>query len=503
MDNNRTNTQKVIKGISSQTIVTVVLGIVGVLSFSIMSRLLSQQDFGYYASIVAISTVFSAFAESGIGSALIQKKELNSAYINDAFTLSLFFGLFASMLLFSLSGILAEYIADKSMKVPLMIFSSTLFCNCVTSINTSLMQRRLQFFRIGLIQLISLVVTTIVAVILALKGFGYYAILTKAVLSSFLTLIISYFAVNVKYRLSFNLSQYKKIFGFSGWLMASAFFRLLSSQMDRLLMTRLFSIKALGLYTRPKEFISSFTYPLFDIFDKAMFPVLSSIQDEKQKLQHSFYYALYFMNIVGLLATFFLLFNSELIIRIFLGEKWLNVNILFLVISILPIEYVNGKIGDIFLRSLALTRQQFNLRVLQAIASVIFIIIGARWGLVSLAISSILAYMLLTMTKIFYLSVKIDVPISKTIIIIAKSFKVSLFIVPILVVCFLFIPNDIAGNLIKLGVFVLSIVLIFIVFPSSVGKVYKQEAYNKIMGYIKHKIFKTFLMAIEKKYKNR
>ena len=47
VENKASNTQKVIKGISSQTLVTVVLGIVEIISFSVMSRLVNKEDFGY------------------------------------------------------------------------------------------------------------------------------------------------------------------------------------------------------------------------------------------------------------------------------------------------------------------------------------------------------------------------------------------------------------------------------------------------------------------------
>ena len=64
MTKNQSNTNKVIKGVSSQTLVTLFLGILEIVSFSIMSRLLTQEDFGYYAAIIAVSVVFSALSDS-------------------------------------------------------------------------------------------------------------------------------------------------------------------------------------------------------------------------------------------------------------------------------------------------------------------------------------------------------------------------------------------------------------------------------------------------------
>ncbi len=140
---NSSNTEKVIKGISSQTLVTVLLGVVEIVSFSIMSRLLTKDDFGYYAAITAITTVFASFSETGIGAALVQKKEITREYINNAFSLSLLFGLFISGLLLLLAKPLSAITIDHALVTPLMLMSITLLCNCLTSVNISIMQRNL------------------------------------------------------------------------------------------------------------------------------------------------------------------------------------------------------------------------------------------------------------------------------------------------------------------------------------------------------------------------
>ena len=60
------NTSKVVRGLSNQTLVTLILGVLEIVSFSIMSRLLTQEDFGYYAALTAITVVFSTFADTKI-----------------------------------------------------------------------------------------------------------------------------------------------------------------------------------------------------------------------------------------------------------------------------------------------------------------------------------------------------------------------------------------------------------------------------------------------------
>ena len=487
--NNASVTKKTIRGLSFQTLVTIVLGLVEIGAFSIMSRLLSQQDFGYYAAIVAVATVFQSLSETGIGSAIVQKKNIDQHFIDNAFSLSVILGVIISGSLCLCSNLLARFIADETMTVPLRIFSITLLCQCISSVNISLLQRKLQFLKIGLINLISLILTTIIAIFLAIRGYGYYAILTKAVAQNVFILMASYLVVNIRYKFRYDQTTYKNILGFGGWLMASALFRNLAHQVDRLLMGSLFSVAILGLYTRPKEFISSISNKFNFIFDSVLFPVLSTIQDEKERLQKSFLSSFYFFNLFGMLISLLFFYNGELIIRIFFGENWLkDIKNLFMVLSIYPVFLINGRLGDIFLRSLALTKQQFIFRVGQFSFAVIFILVGYRFGIIALAVSVMLSYLVITSIKIVYLTRKMEISILNIVKIIIKSYKFCLFVIPTYIASVVMLPHSWVGNLIQIIIFVIVIGMLFLAFPKLVGRQYEQEAYTKVVSFVKKKV---------------
>lgn len=478
----QSNTNKVLKGVSTQTLVTFLTGIVEIVGFSIMSRLLSQQDFGYYAAVTAVAAIFSAFSDAGIGSAIVQRKVLDQKYIDNAFTLCLLFGLFGSLLLVACSGPAARYVADETMKVPLMLVAITLLTGTLSSVNFSIMQRNLQFLRMGIIRISALLFTTVVSIILAVKGFGYYAIIAKVILYSLICLAVSWFAVRTRYHLSFDKKVFKEIFSFGGWLQASVFFRKIADQIDRLMMSSLFSVSTLGMYSRPKEFINSMTGKVTDIFDSSLFPVLSSIQDENERFMNSYQSALYYLNIVGLMITLSFMFNSELIIRVFLGSEWMNVNTLFIVLSFSGICMMNGSLGDIFLRSLAFTKQQFFLRVLQAVTSITFILIAAHWGVLAVACAYIIAYGVVVLVKMFFISNKIHYGFVNSLLVIVKSYRVALIYIPVYLLCQHLFSNTVTFNIIKLSIFCILSLLLFIFFPGIVGSKYKMEMHRRIVA---------------------
>lgn len=482
------NTQKALKGMSSQTVVTVVLALVELVSFSIMSRLLTKEDFGYYAAITAITTIFQSFSETGIGSAIVQRKDLTKRYINNAFTLSLIFACFVSLLLVSLSGPLSRMVLDQTMQVPLMLMSITLFCSCLTSVNISIMHRNMQFFRMGLIHLIALIVTTIVAILLALRGFGYYAILAKAVLTSIITLLLSFVLCHQRYGLALDKQTFKSIFSFSGWLMASSFFRNFAQQADRLLMGKMLSVTALGAYNRPKNFIALASEKFTGIFDTALFPVLSGLQDDKKALVRAFKKSVYFMNLVSLLISLALVFGSELIIRIFFGEEWLNLNIVFIILSLILIFDADARLSDCYFRSLGLTKQQFFFRILELVIKVIALLIGARWDITGVAVAMLIASVINVLLKVAFVCYKIEVNYISILLTIVSSWQFSLTLLPIMIPAAYFMPHSWTGNVLISFLFVLVVVVLFLFAPKLCGKLYFDEAYSKIISVIKGKL---------------
>lgn len=482
------NTSKALKGMSSQTVVTMVLGLVEIVSFSIMSRLLTQEDFGYYAAIAAVTTVFATFSETGIGSALIQQKDLTTRYINNAFTLSLLFGGGIAFLLLILAKPLARSVADATMTIPLMLMSVTLLLNCLTSVNISLMQRKLQFLRVGLIHLVALIITTVIAILLAYKGFGYYAIISKAILTSIITWFLSLFMCKTKFGIALDKQTFNKIFSFSGWLMASVLFRNLAHQVDRLLMPRLLSISALGSYNRPKDFVEQISGKINGIFDTALFPVLSGIQDNYSALQSAYKRSMYILNVFALLLTLAFVFNSGLLIRVFFGQQWLHLEPVMIVISCSLLFNIDGRLADCYLRSIALTKQQFYFRIFEAVIKTLGVLIGFKWGIMGVALSVVITNFIAKIVKITYVGKRINISLGQVFIIILKSWRYALLLLPLLILSYISLPKSLLGSVLMAIIFGLCVMAIFLFLPDIVGEQYKIEVYDKIKNaLLKHK----------------
>lgn len=468
----KTNSEKAIIGISNQTIATISVGIVEVVFFSIMSRLLTKEDFGYYAAISAIVVIFGSFSETGIGSAIIQRKNIDKNFIDNAFTLSMIFGISISAILIVFSGFFSILIVDETIRGPLLLMSATLFFHCMSSVNTSIMYRRLEFLKIGVITLFSSLFSSVIAVVLAFWGYGVYSIVVKSVLFAALCWLFSFYYCKTRFSFRIDKSVVSTIANYSGWLMASVVFRNLSQQIDKLLMPKLLSVNSLGAYNRPKDFVSQISSRINGIFDIALFPILSSIQDEKERLEQSFLKSLYFLNLFSLVLCFEFCINSKLLICIFLGEEWLYLETIFIIASVSIVFNTDGRLADCYLRSLALTKQQFYFRVFETVMKMGGTCLGSLWGIVGVVCAITIIDIFIKFLKLVYVSVKLQVDIFLMLREILSSWRFSLVLIPLCYGGLWIIPDTVFGYIVLQLFFVFLCVTLFLFTPKLVGDKY-------------------------------
>ncbi len=272
--------------------------------------------------------------------------------------------------------------------------------------------------------------------------------------------------------------------------MASVLFRNLAHRVDRLLMPRLLSVSALGAYNRPQEFVGQVSDKISGIFDVALFPVLSGIQDNPKALSSSFRRSLYVMNMFALLLSLAFMFNSDLLIRIFFGEQWLHLRPVMCVISFSILINFDGRLADCYLRSLALTKQQFFFRVFETILGIIGVLIGYKWDILGVAIAMIGTNTIAKFIKIIYVGSKVDVKPMQVISLLFSSWRYVVLLLPICIVAYTLLPSSWGGGVTMAAIFVVTTAAIFLLTPGLLGKVYKEEVYDKIISFVKQKIHK-------------
>lgn len=403
-----TLSDKALRGFGSQTLIVIGIGVVNLIYFSVMSRLLSKEDFGYFAIITAITIILDEISSAGLGSAVIQRKKLEKDFFQSAFTLSILIGSIFTLLLFLLSGSLSQfYVGGATLALGFKIISVTFLSHNITSPIRALYVRDMRFLRYGSYQLATLILSYITGIVLAYKGMGFIAILVASTLAP-LSLAITLLAVNIR-RLGFcfNRIHFIEIFSYGGWLTASGIVRSIYDQLDKLITTKWISISLLGAYNRPVGFISQVSGQINGIFDTVLFPILSTCQDDISKMRRAYLLCSELIFVPAIIIAIGFILSSHLLIIVFLGDKWLDLVSVFRIASVTMVFMFHNRIGDCFFRSLGIVKEYFLVRVVVCVLSVVSIYWGSKYGIYGLVVSVMIAKIIEAIVKTVFFQLRL------------------------------------------------------------------------------------------------
>lgn len=482
-------TDELFKGMSVQTVSLIVTFVIEMVMFSFWSRHLSKLEFGYLAAINGVLTLIGCISQAGLGSAIVQKKNASPEFVSTAFTLSLILGIGGTLIVFIFSPQIAQMVAaDSYLTTPLQIMSATLLLNTLLSVSRSQLIKQLRFTRNAVITISSYIIGSIVGIFLAFHGWGLYALISASIVTLILNIVIIYSTSLKVPKLGINRKYVSGIASYGGWLTLGSIIVTFAHKADSLLLSRLLSVKALGAYNRPAGFVSSISTQINSIFDSVLFPLLSEIQDDKTKVKDVLLRAISILNSCSIVLAAIFFFHAELIITIFFGKEWIELVPIMRVISIIVIFRIDGRLVDCFFRSLNLVRLGAILRFVEAVIMIVGIVIGARYGILGVAIALTLCEIVVILLKIFSLTISIKLSI---ITVVRRWFFSWRSIIPLLFISipYMLIPHTLLINIIYAFIFAFVIILEFLIFPRMVGKEYADIAGQQIIK-IKNKLKK-------------
>lgn len=485
----QSKTKQLFKGISVQTGVTICLGVMEIVVFSIMSRLLTKTDFGYFAALTGITTIFTSVTDAGIGSAVIQKKNVSARYESTAFTLCLLISLIMASIFFLSSKTLAIAVADNSLIQPLRLMTLSLLLCSINSYGAGQFYKKMSFTKLGIFQVSSYLVSSLIGVILAYKGYGVYALVIMLVSNTVIYSILLYTSSIKIPKLHMYKKESKEIISFGGWLTLGVILNNITGQLDKLLLPKWMSVQTLGSYNRPAGFISSITNKINRIYDTVLFPTLSTIQDDIEKVIETYYRAFELLNTIAIILSCIFFFNAELIISIFFGNEWLDLVPVMRIISISVIFLMNNTLADCFFRSLNHLKSNFFIRLAGVFIMFIAIFFGSRFGIIGVSVASLLANFMISLSKIIVLSTILDCSRFKLLTVYCSVVKSVIPICIIGAIYIFFVPKGLLINVLFAVVFSLLVCFELIFLPELVGKEYFRVIYPYIEN-TKRKVLK-------------
>ncbi len=314
----------------------------------VLARILTPQDYGLTGMLAIFVALSQTFVDSGLGTAILRKKEPTNLDYSTVFWYNLLVALLFYFLLFFLSPLIANFYNDLRLIPLTKVISIVIIIDAFGSIQGKYLNKNLEYNKLNKVYIIAFVGSSILAVILAIWGFGVWALVGKSLIQSVMLNFGWWISSKWKPSFVFSGKSFRELSNFGTKILATSLFTTFFSNIYSILIGKFYSAQSLGYFTRAKQF-----YELPDRFIRSssmgiFFPALSHIQDDDEKLLKSY------KQILSLLA--FILFPIYLIlalianplINILLTEKWIDSVIILQLLCFsaltMPFESINENI---------------------------------------------------------------------------------------------------------------------------------------------------------------
>ena len=287
----------------------------------VLARLLDPTVYGTVALVTVFTTILQVFVDSGLGTALIQKKDADDLDFSSVF----FFNFVICIMLYM--GIAAPYIAhfyNNSSLTPIVrVISLTIVISGVKGIQQAYVSRNMLFKRFFFSTIGGTIASAFVGIALAYKGFGVWALVAQQLLNTATDTLILWLTVKWRPRLMFSWKRLKKLLSFGWKILCSSLIDTVYNNVRSLIIGKMYSSADLAYYNQGDKFPKLIVTNINTSIDSVLLPAMSSVQDSKDRVKNMTRRAIKTSTYIMAPLMMGLAFCAEPIVTLILTEKWL------------------------------------------------------------------------------------------------------------------------------------------------------------------------------------
>lgn len=289
----------------------------------VLARLLDPEVYGTIALITVITTILQVFVDSGLGNALIQKKDADDVdfstvfYFNMAMCICLYLGLFAA------APWIAEFYEIPELTPMVRVLGLTLVVSGVKNVQQAYVSKHMLFKKFFFATLGGTIAAAVAGIVMALMGFGPWALITQYLVNLCIDTVILWLTVDWKPKLLFSLKRLRRLLSFGWKLLASALLETLYNDLRQMIIGKKYSAADLGYYNRGQQAPELLVSNINSSISSVLLPAMAERQSDRESLKAMTRRAIKTSSFVIWPMMVGLGVCAEPLIRLMLTEKWL------------------------------------------------------------------------------------------------------------------------------------------------------------------------------------
>ena len=289
----------------------------------VLARILDPSTYGIVAIMTVIISFLDIFVTAGFANSLIYDKKATEIDFNTLLIFNILVSLLLYLILFFTAPFIANYYNKAALKWLIRFAGVSLVISGVKNLQYAFVAKRLEFKKFFFATIGGTVVSGVIGIILALRGFGPWALVAQSVCNHLIDTIILWFIIKWKPKVQFSFPLLFKHIRFGYKILISKIVYNISNSIRQLVIGKKYTESDLAFYNRGKTYPNIFGQNIISSINSVMFPVLTKNENDKQRfneiLKKSFNVDMFV--ILPLMVGFFCV--AEPFIQILLGAKWI------------------------------------------------------------------------------------------------------------------------------------------------------------------------------------
>jgi O-antigen/teichoic acid export membrane protein len=291
-------------------------------SMMVLARLLEPKDFGLLGMVTAFTGVLSLFRDFGLSAAAIQRADVTEAQISTLFWINTLVGGLLALLAATLAPVVSTFYHEPRLFWVTIVVATGFLLNGAGVQHSALLQRQMRFTALAVIDVVSLIVSNVIAIGAAKAGYGLWALVVMTVSLPLITTIGLWIAAAWVPGLPHRRVGIRSMMRFGGTLTLNGLVMYVASNFEKVLLGRFWGAETLGIYGRAYQLIRIPTDNLNSAVGDVAFSALSRIQDDPGRLRRYFLKGYSFVLALTLPITIACALFADDIVFVLLGPKW-------------------------------------------------------------------------------------------------------------------------------------------------------------------------------------
>lgn len=346
----------------------------------VLARLLSPSDYGLQAMVLTLVGFVSLFKDAGLSIASVQKETVSQDQISTLFWINIAVGALLTVLVAAAGPLLARFYKDPRLLWITAASASVFLINSFAVQHRALLDRSMRFTTSVKIDILSCTIGTVVAIVMAAFGFGYWALICQNISLPLVATIATWIAMPWMPGRPRWTHELRSMMRFGGTVTLNGVVVFLAYNIEKVLLGRFWGSGPLGLYGRAYQLTNMPMQQLMTSVGSVAFPMLSRLQSDVERLRRSYLKAHSLVVSLTIPVVISCAMFADDIIHTVLGAKWSGaVPILRLLSPAILIFALMNPLSWL-LRATGRVRRSLNMALVICPVMILGVVAGLRYG---------------------------------------------------------------------------------------------------------------------------